>query len=255
MPPGIAVTDDAFLGGAVMALQPQEGYRAGVDAVLLAASVGGMPDGGRVLDAGAGVGVVGLCLARRVPDVSVVMVEREAELAALATANVSRNGFADRVTVCCADLLAGTSGGAPHLAPDSFDVVLANPPFYDAAACRPPRAALRAAAHTMAGESLDDWLRALARLARPGGRATVIHRADALPALLAAFARRFGGVTVRPIQPREGADAHRVLVSGIKGSRGPLRLLPALVLHGADHAFLPPIARLLRQPAGLDEAA
>ena len=56
-------TDDAFLGGALRVLQPLSGYRAGVDAVLLAAAA--PLDAGRaarVLDCGAGVGTVGLSL-------------------------------------------------------------------------------------------------------------------------------------------------------------------------------------------------
>ncbi|MFZ2468854.1 MAG: methyltransferase, partial [Parvibaculum sedimenti] len=34
-----AFTDDGFLGGRLQLLQPAKGYRAGIDAVLLAASV------------------------------------------------------------------------------------------------------------------------------------------------------------------------------------------------------------------------
>jgi tRNA1(Val) A37 N6-methylase TrmN6 len=36
---GIATTCDAFLAGRVMVLQPKTGYRAGLDAVILAATV------------------------------------------------------------------------------------------------------------------------------------------------------------------------------------------------------------------------
>jgi tRNA1(Val) A37 N6-methylase TrmN6 len=39
MPPGSAETDDAFLGGQLRLLQPGTGYRAGIDGVLLAATV------------------------------------------------------------------------------------------------------------------------------------------------------------------------------------------------------------------------
>ena len=54
----------------------------------------------------------------------------------------------------------------------------------------------------------------------------MIHRPDALPAIHAALAGRLGDVAVRPIHPRAGEDAIRVLVTGIKGSRAPPRLQP-----------------------------
>ena len=38
-----ALTDDAFLGGELQILQPESGYRAGLDAVMLAAAVAGQP--------------------------------------------------------------------------------------------------------------------------------------------------------------------------------------------------------------------
>jgi len=50
-------TDDAFLGGALRILQPKTGFRAGMDSLLLAASIDGR---GHILDVGAGAGVVGL---------------------------------------------------------------------------------------------------------------------------------------------------------------------------------------------------
>ena len=62
----------------------------------------------------------------------------------------------------------------------------------------------------------------------------MIHRPDALPAIYAALDRRLGDVAVRPIYPRAGEDAIRVLVTGVKGSRAPARLQPGLILHEAD---------------------
>lgn len=248
------VTEDAFLGGAVIARQPRAGYRAGVDAVLLAATIAEQPDRRLdVLDLGAGVGVVGLCVARRLANTRVTLLEREPELADLARANVRANDLGERVKVCEADLAA--SADRVGLSSDGFDHVLANPPFFDPAACRPPRDPLRAAAHVMPADGLDTWLRVAVRLTRPGGVATVIHRADCLGELLAAFDRRFGGIDVLPILPRAGSSASRVLVSGRKGSRAPLRISPPLVLHDATNAFRPEIARVLRQPVGLTDIA
>ena len=64
----ISVTDDMFLGETLSVLQPSKGYRAGIDAVLLAATVNAAVDQEiKVLDLGAGVGVVSLAVAARLP--------------------------------------------------------------------------------------------------------------------------------------------------------------------------------------------
>ena len=62
----------------------------------------------------------------------------------------------------------------------------------------------------------------------------MIHRPDALSVILAAIGGRLGALALLPVHPAIGASAHRLLVSGVKGSKAPLRLSPGLILHGAD---------------------
>jgi tRNA1(Val) A37 N6-methylase TrmN6 len=246
-----AESDDAFLGGRLRFLQPGTGYRAGIDGVLLAATVEASP-GEHVLDVGSGVGVVGLCVAQRLPDVRITMVERDTGLAALARRNVERNGFAGRARIIEADVLKPL-GESPELAAvaESFDHVLANPPYHVEGHGTAAGDPVKAGANAMPAGALDRWLRFMAAMARPGGQVTLIHRAEALPELLPALAGRFGGAVLLPLHPREGQPALRVIVRAVKGSRAPLELRPGLVLHSADGSFRPPIAAMLRDGAGL----
>ncbi len=246
-------TDDAFLGGALQILQPKGGYRAGLDAVLLAAAA--PVEAGRVqrvLDVGAGVGVVGLAVARRAADAIVTLVERDPGLVALARANVERNGLVARVRVIEADV-ARPLHEIERLsdAAQGFDHVLANPPYHVEGRGTAAGDPAKATAHAMPDGSLDRWLRFMAAMAGAGGTATLIHRADALGEILAACAGRFGNLAVLPLHAREGEAASRVLVQGVKGSRAPLALLPGRLLHGADGAFRPEIEAALREGAPL----
>ncbi len=248
-----SVTDDAFLGGALRILQPKDGYRAGVDAVLLAASASAKAGRReRVLDVGAGVGVVGLAVARRVALASVTLVEREPILAGLANNNIERNDLGPRVRMIVADV-SRRLDDLPDLRPDaeSFDHVLANPPYNLEGAGTVSAEALKAAANAMPGGNLARWARFMAAMTKPGGSATIIHRADAVGEVLLAFAGRFGGAIVFPLYPREGRSAIRVLVQGIKGSNAPLQLRPGLVLHKVDNSFTPEAEAILRHGAAL----
>jgi tRNA1(Val) A37 N6-methylase TrmN6 len=245
------VTDDAFLGGALRILQPGAGYRAGLDAVLLAASLDAAP-GEQVLDVGAGVGVVGLAVARRLADVRVTMLERNPVLAGLARRNVERNGLSARARVVEADVsrpleqLPGIAAAA-----GTFHHVLANPPHLVEGRGSASGDPGKAAANAMPASGLDRWARFMASMACAGGSATVIHRAEALPEILAAFANRFGGILVLPVHPRDGEPASRVLVRAVKGSRAPLQLLSGLILHNADNSFRPHLEAILRHGAEL----
>lgn len=248
---------DAFLGGRILADQPLAGYRAGIDAVLLAAAtpaVIGKCE--RVLDAGAGVGVVGLAIAWRVTDARLTLVEIDQAMAALARSNVALNGLGERMEVVIADVSRGgataNAADAPaSLAPGSFQHVVSNPPFYRTGSATPPGSPRRAVAHQMPQGGLLRWMAFLATVAAHGASLTLIHRADALDDILGSLAGRFGAVRILPIQPRADAAANRVLIRATKGSRAPLSLLPPFVLHDAYGRFLPGVAAILRDGAPL----
>ena len=240
-----------------MLWQPARGYRAGIDAVFLAAAA--QPQNGRaelrILDAGAGVGAVGLLAAHRLEklaDVHVTLLERNPDLASIAQRNADENGVNQRARVVCADFIGPAAAlQAEGIACDSFDLVLSNPPYHVDQRGTLSDDAGKAAAHAMGEADLDRWARAIARVTRPGGEMIIVHRADALAPLLAAFAPRFGALRILPLLPRDGEPANRVLVKGVKGSRAPLTLLPAQVLHHEGNAFAPFANDILRNGVGL----
>jgi tRNA1(Val) A37 N6-methylase TrmN6 len=245
-------TDDAFLGGALRVLQPKDGYRAGMDAVLLAAAASGKP---RVLDVGAGVGVVGMAVARRIAQAQVMLVERDPLLAALARINIARNDLGGRVRVVEADILRPLGELAElHGLAETFDQVLANPPYHALGRGTHPRDRQKGAARVMASGDLERWFRFMAAMAKPGGRTSLVHRADALGEILRAGARRFGGFVIVPIHAKGGEAATRILVHATKGSRAPLTLLAGIVLHDADGRLQPQIEAVLRAGAALARA-
>ena len=246
-------SDDAFLGGALHILQPKNGFRAGVDSVLLAAAVPVSPgQKARILDVGAGAGVVGLALARRIPDAEVTLLERNPALAALCRSNIERNDLAERVRVIEGDV-SRPLGGQAELAnlAETFDHVVANPPYHTEGRGTLAVDPGKAKANAMAEEGMARWARFMAAMARPAGVATIIHKADALFELLKAMQPRFGALVLLPIYPRATASAHRLILSGTKGSRAPSNMRPSLILHGDDGRFLPEVNAILREGAAL----
>jgi tRNA1(Val) A37 N6-methylase TrmN6 len=239
-------TDDALLNGRLRLRQPARGYRAGVDAALLAAACDAA-DGARVLEAGCGVGAALLAAAARRPKARFVGIERDADMLAMAQWNITNNHMAERAQARPGDV----GRGFEDLAETPFDLVLANPPFFDdAAALRGPTAEKRGA--WIADEGLAVWVRFMVSAARQGGAVIVIHRADRLHDLLSALSHKAGSFQIRAVQPFADAPAKRILVRAEKGGRAPLTLLPPLVLHergGGKHT--PEAEAILRGPAGL----
>ncbi|TNF59721.1 MAG: methyltransferase domain-containing protein [Rhodobacteraceae bacterium] len=243
------LTRDGFLGGRLHLWQPARGYRAGVDPVLLAAAVPAR-SGQSVLDLGCGVGAAALCLAARVPDLRLTGVERQADYADLARRNAEAAGA--RMEVHVADL-----ADLPRaLRAQSFDHVIANPPYFDAAARKPAPDAGREAAR--AGETpLSVWLDCASRRLAPSGYLHVIQRAQRLPDLLCGLPPSLGSLEVLPLAARDGRAPDLVILRARKGGRGAFRLHAALILHeGARHlrdaeSYRPWAGSVLRDGAAL----
>ncbi|MDO9336346.1 MAG: methyltransferase domain-containing protein [Caulobacteraceae bacterium] len=224
------LTRDRLLDGRIEIDQPARGYRAGMDAALLAAACEARA-GERVLEAGCGVGGALLAAAARRPGASFVGVERDGAMAELARANAAANGMAGRTQIITGEVEAGFK--ALDLAP--FDHAFSNPPFFDdPAALRAPDPAKAGA--WMADGGLAAWTGFLLKAAREGGSITLIHRADRLADILGALAPKAGSFRIRPIQPFADEPAKRVMVRAVKTGKAPLVLLPALVLHARDGA-------------------
>jgi len=221
------VTDDAFLGGRVRIWQPKQGFRAGLDSVMLAAAVAPRA-GDRVCDLGSGVATAALCLAARVDELHITAVEIDGALAELARANAERNG-AQAFATFVADVLKRPRG----LARQSFHHVLTNPPFHDTArGTRAPQAA-KARATSAHGRDLFDWLRFARALVRPKGTVTAILPPEQLPVALRALSPDGLGVEILPLWPKQGEPAKRVIIRVQTNARAPLRVLPGIVLHEA----------------------
>ncbi|MEE8445897.1 MAG: methyltransferase domain-containing protein [Alphaproteobacteria bacterium] len=240
-------TNDTLLGGAVTLRQPADDYRVAIDPVLLAAAVPAR-DGDRVLDVGTGVGAAALCLARRVADCRVVGIELRPELVALARLNIADNGFAERVEAVEGDF----SAPPESLASGGFDHVMVNPPHLTALASRMPRSAGKRAAQVEGADGLGTWVDFSLAMVRRRGTVTVVHRADRLDDIVAAFAGRAGGLVVFPLWPKAGRPAKRVLLRWRHGVATPARLAPGLVLHEADGGYSAAAERVLRRAAALE---
>jgi tRNA1(Val) A37 N6-methylase TrmN6 len=108
-----------------------------------------------------------------------------------------------------------------------------NPPFYPPGATRASPVPNRKAAHVAEGD-LAIWLRAARRLLKPGGLIAIIHRAEALPELLAGLEIGFGALAIRPVHAFAERPAIRIVVTAVLNSRKPAELLPAFVINGPD---------------------
>jgi len=235
-----------LLGGRVTLFQSLDGYRAAIDPVLLAAAVP-VVAGQAVLELGCGTGAALLCLAARVPGLMGTGLEIQPLAATLARRGAVESGLADRITILDGDVTAPPDA----LRPNSFDHVLANPPFWPTGRHTPSPSGHKANSHGEGVGDLTGFVQAALRLLKSRGTLTLIYPAERLDHLLSLLTGRFGDIRVLPLWPRAGVPAKRVIVSARRDARGPLSLLPGFVLHAEGQGYTAPVESILRDAAPL----
>lgn len=243
---------DLFLDGQVELLQPVDGYRAATDPVLLAASIPAK-SGQKVLDVGCGVGAAAFCLVARVADVLVCGIEIQEELVKIAQKNIDLNNRVDQVRIVQGDLTQRPMDPEPN----SFDHVMANPPFYAAGSGHRPPNEIKARAHMEEDSRLQDWVNYMLRMAKPKGTVTFINRVERLEETLVALQGRLGELLIYPIWSANpsGPDkkpAKRFILQGRKGLKSPLQFMPGLVMHHEDGGYMPQAVDVLKHGQRLD---
>ncbi len=218
--------------GVVMVTQQKQGARFTMDSLLLADFCRVKPRG-RILEPGAGTGVISLLLAKRHPLSLITAVELHPATAELCRGNIIRNGLGDRISLIVGDVASLKK--APGL--PSFDMIVVNPPYTAWRAGRKsPFLERQTARHDQKGP-LDAWL-GLQPLLKNKGRFNMVFPANRAAELLSALcAQKLEPKRLQFVHPAPGKPAYLALVEAVKSAGTGLDVLPPLIVRDADGTY------------------
>jgi tRNA1Val (adenine37-N6)-methyltransferase len=227
-------TLDELYGGRLKIIQKKKGYRFSIDAVLLA-HFARLKRGERVIDLGAGSGVISIILALRFPRSGrITGLELQGQLADMARRSVALNRLGERVDIVQGDIRNLTSS----LAVKSYDVAVFNPPYRRAGSGRINPDEERALARHEIRGSAADFLTASDRLLKDGGRVYLIYPAKRMVEIL--YRMRALGLepkNMRIVYSRASSEGDFVLVEGLKGGGEEAKILPPLFIYGEEGGY------------------
>ena len=194
----------------------------------------------RVLELGTGTGVIPLLIADEVRRVDAV--ELSPVMAELAARNVALNALEQKVFVRQGDYRAIRG----LYAAESFDRVLANPPYRPVRQGEISRLTGVARARHELTATLDDVVTAARYALRYGGRFTLVHLPERLGEIFVALhAHQMEPKRLRFVQPKADRGPNMVLIEAVVGAApGGLRTAPPLVVHEADGSYTEEILRI-----------
>lgn len=236
----VSYTTDTFFNGRIQVKQDRGGYRFSIDAILLAGQATPRPED-KVVDLGAGCGIISLIMAYRNPGIMVYAVEVQAELARLALTNVRDNRLQDRITVLDTDMKTIK----PDMTDGPVDLVVCNPPYRRPDSGRINPNHQRAVARHELKANLQDVTASTRRILKTSGRLVTIYSAERTADML--WQMRTDSLEpkiVRTIHSNARSEAKLVLVEGTKGGNPGLKIAPPLILYQDNGDYTDEVKRM-----------
>jgi len=207
------VTGDSLFDGRLQCRQHLKGYRFSLDAVLLADFISPR-SGDRILDLGAGCGVISLILAFKWPKVDLTALELQDGLVALALENIELNLFQERIRLVHGDLRRIKS----LLAPGLFDWVICNPPYGRIGSGRLNSVQETVIARHETHAELPDITRAVTFALRTRGRVALVYPASRASSMIHELKEQnLEPRRLRVIYSYPGSTGKLILIEAMKG--------------------------------------
>lgn len=197
----------------------------GTDSVLLADFAAEKATRG--IDLGCGSGILSLLLLWGNDKLSMTGLEIAEDAVQIARENLAQNGLAARGQVLQGDIRRVRE----LFRTGSFDLVIANPPYFPQGSGASAPDALRAAAREERSCTLEELCAAAAYLLPTGGRFCLVYRPERLSELLCAMTE--AGLEPKRLRlccHRASSAPNLVLVEGRRGGKPGLKIEPILFL-------------------------
>lgn len=229
-------TRDEILRGRLDLLQPLKGPRVSIDTVLLSAWTR-IRAGERTMELGTAHGAVALLLALRFPAAGIIEgLEIQEDLYGLAMENLEANGLSGRVRFLLGDL----RDHRRLFAPQSYDVLVVNPPYDNPGQGRESPSLRAATARQGVHCSLADVARAGRFLLRNRGRFYTVIRANRVSEMMEVLAMNsLEPKRWRSVHHRVHREASVVLLEATRAAAKGMRVEPPLVVFDAEGSYTP----------------
>ncbi|MBH0231856.1 tRNA1(Val) (adenine(37)-N6)-methyltransferase [Halobacillus yeomjeoni] len=213
-----------------------------LDAVLLADFTYVPKTRGKILDLCTGNGVIPLFLTTR-SSVPITGVEIQERLYDMAVRNIELNQLDEQLEMIHGDL----KDMPARYGNDKFDLVTCNPPYFptpqsDEQNINEHLAIARHEIHC----TLEDVIQSCSRLAKSGGKVSMVHRPDRLVEIIELFKKyKLEPKRMRLVYPKEGKEANILLIEGTRDGKPGLNILPPLYALTQDDQYTDELREIL----------
>lgn len=231
--------DDLQINGEKI-IQMKEGFRYGIDAVLLSNFVKIKNKNQKLIDFGTGNGIIPLIIAAKSDIMEIHGIEIQEKIADMAARSVILNDFQDRIKIHNMDI----KNIKQHFNKESFDIVTANPPYMPGEKLQAENDMIRISRNEVL-VNLENIMENASYLLKSRAKMYMVHR----PSRLAEIFYKAKKYLLEPkkvimVHPRLNKAPNMVLIEFMKNGREEIKFYPPLYIHEEDGKYQEKIIKI-----------
>lgn len=220
-------TKDYLLKNKIIYYQYKNGYRTGIEPIILASKIS--PNANRILDIGCGCGSISLILAYRNKYSYIYGWDKNIDFLTLANKSKFDNNFNNLIF----ENINIRDKKKTYL--DFFDVIVTNPPFFlENSVLQSKNKLLRDARYTSL-EELNEWFKNMLDYLKNNGKAFMINRYNNKDLLMSILKNYNVNIKIQPIKSYADSDPKNIIMEIEKSDNFSSETISSLIVHDRNN--------------------
>lgn len=229
-------------------IQDTNGFRFGIDSVLLTEFAKDIKHGKNIIDLGTGTGILGILLSKKVYPKSIIGVEIQKEVADMAQKSVRLNSLDNIFKIINSNIID------LKLPKNYYDVVITNPPYKKAETGVISKNIKQQISRFEMYADLDDWIRVSSELLNSKGSFYMVYRVNRLTELFKILNKyKLEVKRMRFVHSKLKEQSNLVLIKAVKNGNTFLKIENPLVIYNEDGSYTEEIIKIYKEKENNNE--
>ena len=223
-------------------IQNTDGFRFGIDSVLLTEFARDIKDGKKIVDLGTGTGILGILLSKKVHPIKIVGVEKQKEVFEMAKRSIELNKLEDIFEIINTDIKD------LNLEKNFYDAVVTNPPYKKLGTGINASNEKQQISRFETTASLDDWIKISSGILNSKGSFYMVYRTDRLTEGFNVLRKyKLEPKRVRFVYSNVNSDSKLVMIKAVKNGNQYVNIEKPLIIYNLDGSYTDEIMKIYKK--------
>ena len=223
-------------------IQDTDGFRFGIDSVLLTEFARDIKKDKTIVDLGTGTGILGILLSKKVYPKKIIGVEIQEEVAKMAQRSIKLNSLESTFEVINSNIKD------LKLPKNYYDVVITNPPYKKAETGITSKNIKQQISRFEMYANLDEWIKIASGLINSKGSFYMVYRVNRLTELLGILKKyKLEIKRIRFVHSKLSEQSNLVLIKAVKDGNIFLKIEKPLIIYNEDGTYTDEIINIYKE--------